>query len=161
MKDQANSLYEYDFYGWTELQAKALANRQVEALDWQNLREEIISLGKQEYRELVSRLTVLVGHLLKWEYQPDKRSRSWFLTIREQRRGIRRHLEGNPSLKSRIRGRGRFGFTRDGFTDTDFSLSLFFHLRGHHGRPFPLRYESGLVVNLTVIPPRRDLYLNK
>ncbi|NCQ80797.1 MAG: DUF29 domain-containing protein, partial [Microcystis aeruginosa W13-15] len=65
-------------------------------------REEIISLGKQEYRELVSRLTVLVGHLLKWEYQPDKRSRSWFLTIREQRRAIRRHLEGNPSLKSRI-----------------------------------------------------------
>ncbi|MCA2643831.1 MULTISPECIES: DUF29 domain-containing protein [unclassified Microcystis] len=102
MKDQANSLYESDFYGWTELQAKALANRQVEALDWQNLREEIISLGKQEYRELVSRLTVLVGHLLKWEYQPDKRSRSWFLTIREQRRAIRRHLEGNPSLKSRI-----------------------------------------------------------
>ena len=102
MKDQANSLYESDFYGWTELQAKALANRQVEALDWQNLREELISLGKQEYRELVSRLTVLVGHLLKWEYQPDKRSRSWFLTIREQRRAIRRHLEGNPSLKSRI-----------------------------------------------------------
>ena len=100
--DRANALYESDFYGWTELQAKALATRQVEALDWQNLREEVISLGKQEYRELVSRLTVLVGHLLKWEYQPDKRSRSWFLTIREQRRAIRRHLQGNPSLKSRI-----------------------------------------------------------
>ncbi len=99
--DQANALYESDFYGWTELQANVLANRQVEALDWQNLREEVISLGKQEYRELVSRLTVLVGHLLKWEYQPDKRSRSWFLTIREQRRAIRRHLQGNPSL-SRI-----------------------------------------------------------
>jgi hypothetical protein len=99
--DRANALYESDFYGWTELQANVLANRQVEALDWQNLREEVISLGKQEYRELVSRLTVLVGHLLKWEYQPDKRSRSWFLTIREQRRAIRRHLQGNPSL-SRI-----------------------------------------------------------
>ena len=99
--DRANALYESDFYGWTELQANVLANRQVEALDWQNLREEVISLGKQEYRELVGRLTVLVGHLLKWEYQPDKRSRSWFLTIREQRRAIRRHLQGNPSL-SRI-----------------------------------------------------------
>ena len=99
--DRANALYESDFYGWTELQANVLANRQVEALDWQNLREEVISLGKQEYRELVSRLTVLVGHLLTWEYQPDKRSRSWFLTIREQRRAIRRHLQGNPSL-SRI-----------------------------------------------------------
>jgi hypothetical protein len=83
--DRANALYESDFYGWTELQANVLANRQVEALDWQNLREEVISLGKQEYRELVSRLTVLVGHLLKWEYQPDKRSRSWFLTIRDER----------------------------------------------------------------------------
>jgi hypothetical protein len=102
MDERANSLYESDFYQWTQLQAKALATRQVEALDWQNLREEIISLGKQEYRELVSRLTVLVGHLLKWEYQPDKRSRSWFLTIREQRRAIRRHLQGNPSLKSQI-----------------------------------------------------------
>nr|NCS09625.1 DUF29 domain-containing protein [Microcystis aeruginosa G13-07] len=67
--DRANALYESDFYGWTELQSNVLANRQVEALDWQNLREEVISLGKQEYRELVSRLTVLVGHLLKWEYQ--------------------------------------------------------------------------------------------
>jgi hypothetical protein len=59
-------------------------------------------LGRQEYRELVSRLTVLLGHLLKWEYQSEKRSRSWFLTIREQRRAIRRHLLRNPSLKSQI-----------------------------------------------------------
>ncbi|MFM7713159.1 MAG: DUF29 domain-containing protein, partial [Microcystis sp.] len=100
MKDRANSLYESDFYGWTELQAKVLANRQVEELDWQNLREEIISLGKQEYRELVSRLTVLVGHLLKWEYQPDKRSKSWRVTIRGQRREINFLLDKNPSLKS-------------------------------------------------------------
>jgi hypothetical protein len=76
MDDRANSLYESDFYGWTQLQARALAARQVEELDWQNLQEEIISLGRQEYRELVSRLTVLLGHLLEWEYQPDKRSRS-------------------------------------------------------------------------------------
>lgn len=84
MKDQANSLYESDFYGWTELQAKALATRQVEALDWQNLREEIISLGKQEYRELVSRLTVLVGHLLKWEYQPDREHPSFAMSKNTQ-----------------------------------------------------------------------------
>jgi hypothetical protein len=96
------SLYESDFYGWTQRQAKALADRRLDALDWQNLEEEILSLGKQEYRELVSHLTVLIGHLLKWEYQPEKRSRSWFLTIREQRRAIKRHLRQNPSLRSRI-----------------------------------------------------------
>ena len=59
-------------------------------------------MGRQEYRELVSHLSVLLEHLLKWEYQPDRRSRSWFLTIREQRRAINRHFYRNPSLKSRI-----------------------------------------------------------
>jgi hypothetical protein len=96
------SLYQQDFYGWTQQQAQALAQKQVSALDWQHLQEEIQSLGRQEYRELVSHLTVLLGHLLKWQYQSEKRSRSWFLTIREQRRTIRRHLHQNPSLKSRI-----------------------------------------------------------
>jgi hypothetical protein len=96
------SLYQQDFYGWTQQQVQALAHKQVSALDWQHLQEEIESLGRQEYRELVSRLTVLLGHLLKWQYQPEKRSRSWFLTIREQRRAIRRHLHQNPSLKSRM-----------------------------------------------------------
>jgi len=95
-------LYEQDLYGWTQLQAQALDRQQVSALDWQHLREEIEALGKQQYRELVSRFAVLLGHLLKWELQPERRSRSWFLTIREQRRAIRRHLRQNPSLKSRL-----------------------------------------------------------
>ncbi|WP_017305148.1 DUF29 domain-containing protein [Spirulina subsalsa] len=102
MNSQRVSQYEQDFYGWTQWQAEVLAKREVSALDWQHLQEELESLGRQEYRELVSRLTVLLGHLLKWEYQPEKRSRSWFLTIREQRRGIKRHLTHNPSLKSRL-----------------------------------------------------------
>ncbi len=55
----------------------------------ENRRQEIDSLGRQEYREFVSRLSVLLGHLLKWEYQPEKRSRRWFLTIREQHRATR------------------------------------------------------------------------
>lgn len=96
------SLYEQDFYGWTQQQAKALEQKLVSELDWQHLQEEIQALGRQEYRELVSRLSVLIGHLLKWEHQSEQRSRSWFLTIREQRRAIHRHLRQNPSLKSRI-----------------------------------------------------------
>ncbi|MFM2064019.1 MAG: hypothetical protein RLZZ507_3690 [Cyanobacteriota bacterium] len=96
------SLYEQDFYGWTQQQANALENKLVLDLDWQHLQEEILALGRHEYRELVSRLGVLIGHLLKWEYQVENRSRSWFLTIREQRRAIHRHLRQNPSLKSRL-----------------------------------------------------------
>ncbi|TYQ25765.1 DUF29 domain-containing protein [Pseudanabaena sp. UWO310] len=96
------SLYQQDFYGWTQWQVQALAQHQLSELDWQNLQEEIQALGRQEYRELVSCLTVLLGHLLKWLYQPERRSRSWFLTIREQRRAINRHLLRNPSLKARI-----------------------------------------------------------
>jgi len=96
------SLYEQDFYDWTQQQAKALEHRQVLLLDWQHLEEEIQALGGQEYRELVSRLSVLIGRLLKWQYQPGQRSRSWFLTVREQRRAIRRHLQQNPSLANRL-----------------------------------------------------------
>lgn len=96
------SLYQQDFYGWTQWQVKVLAQKQISELDWQNLQEEVQALGRQEYRELVSRLTVLLGHLLKWQYQPDRRSRSWFLTIREQRRAINRYLLRSPSLQSRI-----------------------------------------------------------
>lgn len=94
-------LYQQDFYGWTQWQGQILAEKQSVGLDWQNLQEEIQALGRQEYRELVSRLAVLLGHLLKWKYQPDRRSRSWFLTIREQRRAINRHLVKSPSLKAR------------------------------------------------------------
>ncbi|MEA5488471.1 DUF29 domain-containing protein [Pseudanabaena sp. CCNP1317] len=97
-----SKLYDQDFYGWVQWQEQALARHEVSALDWQNLLEEVQALGRQEYRELVSHLGVLLGHLLKWEYQPDRRSRSWFLTIREQRRAINRHFHRNPSLKSRI-----------------------------------------------------------
>lgn len=94
------SLYETDFYGWTQQQAKALADKKIIDLDWTHLQEEIEALGRQEYRELVNRLSILIGHLLKWEYQPEKRSRSGFLTIREQRRSIQRHFKHNTSLKS-------------------------------------------------------------
>ncbi|WP_236612521.1 DUF29 domain-containing protein [Picosynechococcus sp. NKBG15041c] len=92
IKSDTVSQYEQDFYGWTQWQVQAIAQRKVSELDWQNLQEELEALGRQEeYRELVSRLTALIGHLLKWEYQPERRSRSWFLIIREQRRAIKRH----------------------------------------------------------------------
>src|SRR4028119_1218292 len=92
-------MYELDFYRWTQQQAEFLQAKKWSCLDIPNLVEEIESLGRQERRELENRLGVLLGHLLKWEFQPENRSRSWFATIREQRRRILRLLEKSPSLQ--------------------------------------------------------------
>jgi hypothetical protein len=96
---QTTTLYDQDFYAWTAQQAELLRSGRLDALDIENLVEEIESLGRQERQELRNRLGVLLGHLLKWQYQPEARSRSWTGTIREQRQEIKRHLKENPSLK--------------------------------------------------------------
>jgi len=92
-------LYETDFYAWTMEQSKLLRDGDVQNLDIINLVEEIESLGKQQRQELRNRLGVLIGHLLKWDYQPEKQSKSWRATIREQRRETLHLLKENPSLK--------------------------------------------------------------
>ncbi|WP_404789560.1 DUF29 domain-containing protein [Altericista sp. CCNU0014] len=93
------NLYETDFYAWTLEQSKLLREGNFKRLDLVNLVEEIESLGKQQRQELRNRLGVLIGHLLKWNYQPERRSKSWRATIREQRREILQLLKENPSLK--------------------------------------------------------------
>ncbi|AFZ57815.1 DUF29 domain-containing protein [Anabaena cylindrica FACHB-243] len=95
-----NTLYDSDFYGWTKEQAQLLREEKWETVDKLNLIEEIETLGRQERRELVNRLGLLLAHLLKWQYQPDKRSNSWLATIREQRSQVMRLLAESPSLKS-------------------------------------------------------------
>ncbi|QYX32979.1 DUF29 domain-containing protein [Sphaerospermopsis torques-reginae] len=95
-----NTLYNSDFYGWTKEQAQLLREEKWEILDKLNVIEEIEALGRQERRELVNRLALLLGHLLKWQYQPEKRSNSWLATIREQRTQVKRILTDSPSLKS-------------------------------------------------------------
>ncbi|MDX2217140.1 MAG: DUF29 domain-containing protein [Oculatellaceae cyanobacterium bins.114] len=65
----ALNLYEADFYAWTQEQAVFLRNQQWSQLDLPNVIEEIESLGKQQRQELRDRLSVLIGHLLKWHYQ--------------------------------------------------------------------------------------------
>jgi hypothetical protein len=93
------SLYEQDFYSWTQKQAQLLRDQQWHHLDLNNLIEEIESLGRQERQQLRNRLSILIAHLLKWEYQPTKRSRSWLATIRVQRIDLYQLLEDSPSLK--------------------------------------------------------------
>lgn len=64
-----------------------------------NLIEEIETLGRRERQELRNRLGVLLGHLLKWQFPPEKRSNSWLSTIREQRVQVKLLLQDSPSLK--------------------------------------------------------------
>jgi hypothetical protein len=93
-------LYDRDFYAWTQQQVALIREGRWEEIDRVNLLEEIESLGKQQRQELRNRLGVLMGHLLKWQYQPQNRSCSWLSTIRLQRLEIVDLLDDNPSLKS-------------------------------------------------------------
>lgn len=99
---KTSPLYEQDFYGWTQQQAQILREGALAHLDRVNLAEEIESLGKQQRQELRNRFGILLGHLLKWQFQPSKRSKNWFVTLREQRREIGYLLAENPSLKADI-----------------------------------------------------------
>jgi hypothetical protein len=95
-------LYDLDFYAWTNEQAALLRDGRFSEADMAHIAEEIENMGKAEKRELVSRLTILLLHLLKWQFQPSLRSQSWRATIRVQRRDLDDHLTDNPSLKSML-----------------------------------------------------------
>jgi hypothetical protein len=94
-------LYEQDFYAWANEQAALLRAGKLAAADIENIAEEIESMGRGEKRELINRLSVLLAHLLKWRFQPERRDHSWIYTIREQRLQIARHMKDNPSLHAK------------------------------------------------------------
>lgn len=98
----AMNLYEHDFYAWANEQAALIRAGNLAAIDLEHIAEEIESMGKTEKRELVSRLTVLLAHLLKWQFQPARRGMSWRATVRNQRRDLADHLADNPSLKANL-----------------------------------------------------------
>jgi hypothetical protein len=98
----SNSLYDSDFYAWANQQAALLRAGRLAEADIENIAEEIESMGRSEKRELVSRLTIVLQHLLKWQFQPGRRSVSWRLSIENTRLELEDHLKGNPSLKSHL-----------------------------------------------------------
>jgi Domain of unknown function DUF29 len=94
--------YEHDFYSWLMEQARLVREGRWDAVDRVNLAEEIESLGREQFNKLESALRVLLTHLLKWDFQPDKRTRSWALSVKDQRLAFQHVLEDNPGLKSRF-----------------------------------------------------------
>lgn len=98
----SNTLYDQDFYAWTNEQVRLLREGNLSKADIEHIAEEIESMGRAEKRELDSRLTVLLRHLLKWRFQPDLRGSSWEATIAVQRDDLVDHLADNLSLKARL-----------------------------------------------------------
>jgi hypothetical protein len=94
--------YERDFYSWSLEQARLIREGRTEALDRDNLAEEIESLGREQFNKLVSAMRVAMLHMLKWDHQPARRSRSWMLSIKQARFDITDVLDDNPGLKPRV-----------------------------------------------------------
>jgi hypothetical protein len=101
-KPGAGVSYEKDFAGWAFAQAKLLRQGAFPGIDVENIAEELETLGRDEFNKLESALTIVVMHMLKWDYQPAKRSRSWANSIRIQRIHAARQIRDNPSLKPRL-----------------------------------------------------------
>ena len=102
--DNLNHLptYEQDFYAWALENANLLRQKKFDEIDIEHIAEEIESMGRGEKNQFISHLAVLIAHLLKWQYQPDRRGSSWEKTINYQRYRIPKLLKESPSLKYNI-----------------------------------------------------------
>ena len=92
--------YDQDFALWSSQQAALLRAGRFDAVDIENVAEEIESLGRSDRRQIANRMKVLLAHLLKARYQPEQDKRGWKSTIVEQRRRILGLIDEGPSLKA-------------------------------------------------------------
>jgi hypothetical protein len=96
-----SKLYEQDFNLWTQNMAIAIQRRDLNAMDWDNLLEEIEDMGKSEKRSLESYLELLIAHILKlkyWEAEKDRNYTHWQVEVKNFRSRINRLLRRSPSL---------------------------------------------------------------
>jgi uncharacterized protein DUF29 len=149
-KARPNELYESDFYAWTQEQARLLRERRFDDLDLDNLVDEVESVGSSEKREIRNRLVILMGHLLKWKFQPGGRGSSWTSTIVEQRQQILDILTTSPSLQkyqrdqvARMYGSARLLAAKE----TGIAFGVF---------PEECPFEAGEVLDLEFFPEDRE-----
>ena len=123
-------LHDQDFYAWANEQAGLLRAGRLSEADIEHIAEEIESMGKSEKRELVSRLRILLLHLLKWRFQPRRRGVSWEGSIINTRDELEDHLRDNPSLKPQLSTALETAYRRavvDAGTESGFSKATFPH----------------------------------
>ena len=99
LKPELTNLYETDYLAWIELTVSRLRSQDLSMIDWENLIEEIEDMGKSARNSLKSNLRIILLHLLKWQYQPSHRSRSWQTSIVEHRLRFEDAFAESPSLK--------------------------------------------------------------
>jgi Domain of unknown function DUF29 len=142
--ERQDTLYDQDLLAWAEQQAAQLRAGQLDRLDVGHLIDELDDMAGSLRRELKSRLRVLLAHLLKWQFQPRRRSRSWAATIAGQRAQIEDLLEESPSLRGELEAMTRAawpqalklavietGLSRQSFpADLPYDLS---HILGNEG----------------------------
>lgn len=98
---EARSAYRQDIHAWARNQAELLKAGRLDEIDAINIAEEILDVGEREYDKFESALAIILLHMLKWDHQPERRSRSWQNSIREHRRRVEKQLRKVPSLKIR------------------------------------------------------------
>jgi hypothetical protein len=91
--------YAKDGYGWAMAQAAIIRAGRLDSIDWENVAEEIESVGRSERSEYTSHMIRVIAHLIKWDVQPERRGMSWWLSIMNGRDDAERFLKSNPSLK--------------------------------------------------------------
>jgi hypothetical protein len=124
----ASPPYEVDAYGWAYAQAQLLRERRFDLLDIENIAEEIESVAKSEKSSAESALRVLMMHILKWQHQPERRSRSWAVSIAGQRLEYERVIAENPSLKPKLDEMRDHSYRRarlEAVKETDLPLKTF------------------------------------
>jgi hypothetical protein len=138
---------EADLYSWAVRQAELLRAGRLAEIDPAAIAEEIDDVGEEQYDKLASALRILMLHLLKWDHQPDRRSRSWAASVREQRRHVLQQLRKNPGLKSRLDEALAEAYedARDeASAETGLALNVF---------PTVRRYEYGDLIERPVVWP--------
>jgi hypothetical protein len=95
--------YDRDLYSWAVEQASLLRAGRIAEADAVNIAEELDDVGSEQYDKLESALRIILLHLLKWDHQPERRSRSWRGSILVQRKHVQKVLKKNPGLKPRVR----------------------------------------------------------
>lgn len=122
--------YHQDFHAWAIQSAALIRQGRLSELDLEHIAEELESMGASDRRELLNRLQILVMHLLKYQFQPERQGKSWKLTIVHQRTAIERLLKQSPSLKRLLDNPDEFSdvyrkAVREAALETDLDKSIF------------------------------------
>ena len=138
--------YDSDFHLWSQTQAAAIREGRFAEIDLENVAEEIESLGRSDRREIRSRLEVILIHLLKWQFQPEKRKNGWKASIYESRRKIKMLLGESPSLRAfpeQVMAEEYFSAIHQASTETGLSVTRF---------PVECPYKITDVLDLDFLP---------